>query len=237
MNLLRNFLYALIALMSLLLSALGAEPTWSWTAPEPPLPETWYWDYGWDSTSNGPLPASEFAQREPSTAIRLAQRQSAPLPPGLPERQAPEAQSLLNGLSVSPYYTVGFQDFNGKAHGGAGLDVGLNLSKTIQIVGFAESDSFEGIFVDRFGGGVQLTGRLGSWLKPFARLSVGYSNVASGGLGKDEVFIRPQFGGIVDVWKYRNWHASITGSWGLDVDTQGNAAQRLFGGIVLGTSF
>jgi len=25
---------------------------WSWTAPEPPLPNTQYVDYGWDSTSN-----------------------------------------------------------------------------------------------------------------------------------------------------------------------------------------
>lgn len=146
-------------------------------------------------------------------------------------------ESMINGISVSPYYTVGFADFNGKATSGAGLDVGLNLSKTVQVVSFAESDNADGSLVDRFGLGVQLTGKLGKWLKPFARLSAGYSFEGSSGLEEDRIFLRPQFGAILDMWKYKAWHASLTASWALDVDTEGNAAQRIFGGIVLGTSF
>ncbi len=256
MSLLRNFLYATIALLSALLAALGQENNWSWTAPDPPLPDTWYWDYGWDSTSNGIAPAEGLARRE--AAARPAQaplarckaaprddsgaRQSAATDSGVLTNAATEgahqsaATSLVNGISVSPYYTVGFEDFNGKATSGVGLDVGLNLSKTVQVVSFVESDDVEGSFVDRFGLGLQLTGKLGRWLKPFARLSVGY-NFEGAGLREDKLFVRPQFGAILDVWKYKSWHASLTGSWALDVDTDGNAAQRLFGGIVLGTSF
>jgi len=153
----------------------------------------------------------------------------------------PESQSLVNGISVSPYYTVGFEKFDGHATGGAGLDVGINVSKTVQIVSFAESDDMQASFVDRFGLGVQLTGKLGQWLKPFARLSGGYAFQDSSGIQEGSFFIRPQFGAIIDVWKYKNWHASVTGSWGLDVQANhegsGTASQRIFGGFVVGTSF
>lgn len=153
------------------------------------------------------------------------------------EAKAPAAsQSMINGISVSPYYTVGFAQFDEKATGGAGLDIGLNLSKSVQLVSFAESDDAQGSFVDRFGLGVQLTGKLGKWLKPFGRLSGGYTFESSAGL-EERLFIRPQFGAVIDIWRKGDWHASLTGSWGLDVDTSGNAAQRIFGGLVVGTSF
>lgn len=168
------------------------------------------------------------------TAFYACAAETPPVSGIKPESQS---QSLINGISVSPYYTLGFSKFDGKATGGAGLDVGLNLSKTIQVVGFAESDDVEGNFVDRFGLGVQLTGKLGRWLKPFARLSGGYNFEGSAGLKEDTIFLRPQFGGIIDIWHYKNWHFSATASWGLDVDTAGNAAQRIFGGAVIGTSF
>src|SRR5206468_4001926 len=78
--------------------------------------------------------------------------------------------SLINDILVSPYYTVAFADFNGKATSGVGLDVGLGLSKTIQAVSFVEtSDTKEGAAIDRFGAGVQMTGKLGKWLHPYGR--------------------------------------------------------------------
>jgi len=137
--------------------------------------------------------------------------------------------SMFNAISVSPYYTVGFKDFDGKGKDGAGVDIGLSLSKSVALVGFAESDDTHGTFIDRIGGGVQLSGKLGKWLKPFGRLSGGWTD--------DSFFVRPQFGASIDVWKYKNWHASLTGSWALDVFTDGSASQRVFGGLVLGTSF
>jgi len=144
---------------------------------------------------------------------------------------APEAPkpSMLAAISVSPYYTVGFTEFDGKGKDGAGLDVGLNLSKTVAIVAFGESDDTHGTFIDRIGGGVQLSGKLGKWLKPFGRLS--------GGWTEDSFFVRPQFGASIDIWRKGNWHAALTGSWALDVTTDGDAAQRVFGGLVIGTSF
>lgn len=64
--------------------------TSSWEAPSQVLPNTEWYDYGWDSTSNGPIPA-ELAQRR--TALRLAGRLPAPPPPPAPEvgRAAPRA--------------------------------------------------------------------------------------------------------------------------------------------------
>lgn len=148
-----------------------------------------------------------------------------------------KSPSMINGISVSPYYTVGFADFNGKATSGMGLDIGLNLSKTVQAVTFLETDDPDGSFVDRFGLGLQMTGKLGRWLKPYARLSGGHVFESKGNLDEDSFFVRPEFGAILDVWRYKDWHVSIDASWGLDVDTKGNADQRLKAGLVFGTSF
>jgi hypothetical protein len=153
---------------------------------------------------------------------------SAEVVPGIVEESSKPA-TMLAAVSVSPYYTVGFKDFDGKGKDGAGLDVGLNLSKTVAVVAFAESDDVSGTFIDRIGGGLQLSGKLGKFLKPFGRLSGGWTS--------DTFFVRPQFGASIDLWRKGNWHAAITGSWGLDVDTDGNAAQRIFGGLTVGTSF
>lgn len=147
-----------------------------------------------------------------------------------------KSTSFVNGISVSPYATIAFENFDGRERTGAGVDVGLNLSKTIQFVTFGESDNTADSTIDRVGGGLQITGQLGKWLRPFARFSVGYS-FDKGVLEKDVVFLRPQFGANIDIWQHKSWHASLAGSWALDVDTKGNSAQRLFGGLVLGTSF
>lgn len=148
-----------------------------------------------------------------------------------------ESTSMVNGISVSPYYTLGLANFDGEAKSGVGLDIGLNLSKTVQVVSFVETDDTEHNFVDRFGLGLQMTGRLGKWLKPYARLSGGHVFDSSTGLAEDSFFLRPEFGGIIDLWRKGNWHVSVDASWGLDVDTKGNADQRLKAGLVFGTSF
>jgi len=54
-NIIRNCLYALLITA---VAALSSECEWSWTAPEPPLPNTEYWFYSWDSTSNGIPPVA-----------------------------------------------------------------------------------------------------------------------------------------------------------------------------------
>ncbi len=135
---------------------------------------------------------------------------------------------IIKGLSVSPYYTVGFADFNGKATSGGGVDIGLGLSKTIQFVSFLETDKpQEDAAIDRFGAGIQMTGKLGKWLKPYGRFSVGYAVDGFSGLAHDEIFLRPEFGASIDVYREKNYSVSLTGAWCLDVDTDGHAAQRL----------
>jgi len=143
----------------------------------------------------------------------------------------------VNRISVSPYATVAFEDFDKGATGGVGVDVGVALSKTVSLVSFAEFDDVSGATFDRAGLGVRVTGRLTKALSVFGQMSGGYSFSDSAGLARESWFIRPQFGATVDFWRYHDWHAGVTGSWGLDVDLDGHTAQRLFGGLALGTSF
>ena len=150
----------------------------------------------------------------------------------VPAGVKPESQSLINGVSVSPYYTVGFSDFNGKATSGVGLDLGLGLSKTIKAVSFVEtSDTQHDAFIDRFGAGVQMTGKLGRWLHPYGRFAVAYSLDESSGLSHDEIFLRSEFGASIDVYREKTYSVGLRASWGLDVDTDGHAAQRLKAGL------
>lgn len=144
---------------------------------------------------------------------------------------AAEPQSLFNSVSVSPYYTVGFENFNGKAKGGAGLDVGLGLSPTMSVVSFIETSDTDDAWIDRFGAGVQMTGKLGKWLKPYGRFSVGYALDGSSGLSNDKLFLRPEFGTTIDVYHHKKASVSVLGAWALDVDTDGHAAQRLKAGL------
>lgn len=142
----------------------------------------------------------------------------------------PEPKSYLNGLSVSPYVTVAFQEFDGKAREGAGLDVQLPLSKTVSFVSFAESDTSHQSAIDRAGAGLQLAGKLGR-LRPFARMGAGYTFDAGSGLDANEFFLRPQFGAALPFYTNGNFEAGLTASWALDVSMDGNTAQRLFGGL------
>lgn len=144
----------------------------------------------------------------------------------------PETPSPFSTITVSPYYTVAFENFNGRAKSGFGLDLGVGLSKTVQIVGFAEtSDTQEDVWIDRVGAGAQVTGKLGKYLKPYGRFSVGYALDGSSGMARDEWFLRPEFGVLVDVFHYERTTVSLAGAWALDVDMNGNAAQRLKAGL------
>lgn len=146
-------------------------------------------------------------------------------------------KSWVNSVSVSPYATVAFSDFDGDQQGGLGMAVGVGLSKAVSLVSFAESDDTDGSFLDRSGLGLRVTGRVTKSLSLFGQMSGGYSFSRSAGLDENEWFIRPQFGATLDFWRYKNWHAGLTASWGLDVDLDGHVAQRLFGGLAIGTSF
>lgn len=231
----------LLMLVALLATSLNCSAAWvtpdplypsplmEWTAPNPALPDTEWYDYGEGSTSNGPTPAGQFAAAPRQTgAIRAVAN-----PPTAP----PPSKSWVNSISVSPYATVAFEDFDKGATGGVGLDVGIGISKTVSLVAFGEADDVDGSFVDRAGLGLRVTGRLTKAVSIFGQMSGGYSFSDSAGLGRDDWFIRPQFGGSLDFWRKGNAHVGLTGSWGLDVDLDGHTAQRLFGGLVAGTSF
>lgn len=242
MNTLRNFLYALLGLLTLAVAAMSQTQEREWVAPEPPLPGTRWYDYGWDSTSNGPVSAEELAEHANAKApIRLAQGRSAPTePPALPKPPTPRtttSKSWVNSVSVSPYATVAFSDFDGDQQGGLGLNVGVGLSKTVSLVNFTEYDDTDGSFVDRAGLGLRVTGRLTKAVSLFGQMSGAYSFSRSAGLDEDEWFLRPQFGATLDFWRWKTWHAGLTASWGLDVDLDGHVSQRLFGGLAVGSSF
>lgn len=236
-------------LFALSISAQGPTPPFNvrpgleWIAPDPPLPGTRWYDYGWDSSSNGPVSPYEALAKDAQTRapMRLAQGRPtpAPEPPTLPTPAArtSTSKSWVNSVSVSPYATVAFSDFDGDQQGGLGLNVGVGLSKAVSLVNFTEADDTDGPFVDRAGLGLRVTGRLTKAVSIFGQMSGGYSFSQSAGLGEDEWFIRPQFGATLDFWRWKAWHAGLTASWGLDVDLDGHTSQRLFGGLAIGTSF
>ena len=144
---------------------------------------------------------------------------------------APETPNgVLTGFSVSPYYTVAFQDFDGNSREGAGLEFALPLSKTVSIVTYAESDSWQHAAIDRAGLGLQLTGKLGR-LKPFGRLGFGYTWDAGSGIAENAFYLRPQFGTTLPFYTKGNFEAGLTASWALDVSMEGRTSQRLFGGL------
>ena len=151
---------------------------------------------------------------------------------------AEPSASLVNDISVSPYYTVGFRNFNGAAESGAGLDVGLGLSKTISAVSFIEtSDTKDSAVLDRFGAGVQMQGKLGKWLRPYGRFSVGYALDESSGVGRNELFLRPEFGADLDIYHHREYSVSLRAAWAVDIgidkheDSDRHLAQRLKAGL------
>lgn len=215
--------------------------TWSWTAPDPPLPDTTWYDYGEGSTSNGPVPAGMVMAQATKAKAQAPTRAGT-------EAQLPvttAAESWVNRVSVSPYATVAFADFDGDQVGGAGLEVGVGISRAVSLVGFGESDDTEHEFIDRAGLGLRVTGRVTKALSVFGQMSGGFAfdespsvgQDESPSVGQDEWFLRPEFGATVDFWRKGNAHVGAEASWGMDVGLDGRTAQRLRGGLVAGTSF
>ena len=110
------FRFSLTGLLTLSLTAfLAAQDccNWptnrTWTAPEPALPGTEYWFYGWDSTSNGIPPAEVFAAQRAAHRARL--QAMAPLPP--PPRKTvsqsvskPVSENRKDPLTGSPAHPL-----------------------------------------------------------------------------------------------------------------------------------
>lgn len=180
---------------------------------------------------DGVKPPTQVAFLPESDPKVAGPKKSAPKPEIVPGVVA-ETQYKSANISISPYYTVAFENFNGKAKSGFGLEGCLALSKTISLVGFGEtSDTQEDAWIDRLGAGVQMTGKLGKYLRPYGRFSVGYALDGSSGMRADEWFLRPEFGALIDVFHYEKTTVSLTGAWALDVDMNGKAAQRLKAGL------
>jgi hypothetical protein len=75
--------FFLLCILGGLCASARAQADFDWVAPQPPLPDTVYWDYGWDSTSNGIPPSLEFLQSERVARVRVFKAPPA-LPPALP---------------------------------------------------------------------------------------------------------------------------------------------------------
>jgi hypothetical protein len=156
------------------------------------------------------------------------------------EPKAEVKGSYLSDISISPYGTVAFENFDGKARTGAGMELALGASRTVSFVGFGESDNVADSFVDRAGIGLRVTGSLGPRFHPFAGLLGGYIFDESTELqqrGSEPWFLRPQFGVGIDLASYRGWTTSLKASWGLDVTMDGDSQQRLTGFLSLEKSF
>lgn len=153
---------------------------------------------------------------------------------GVPKTE--EKGSYFADLSVSPYATVAFPRFDGKARTGAGVELGVGASRTVSFVAFGEGDKVQHSFVDRAGLGFRVTGNLGPRFHPFTGLFGGYAFDETVGADSSEPwFFRPQFGVGIDLYKSRSFNVQAKAAWGLDVTTDGHSQQRLTG--FLGFSF
>jgi len=154
----------------------------------------------------------------------------------LGEPKAGVKGSYLSDISVSPYGTVAFNRFDGKARTGAGVELAIGASRTVSLVAFGESDNVDHYLVDRAGLGLRVTGSLGPRFHPFAGLLGGYKfdNIEN---PSEPWFLRPQFGVGIDLAKYHGWEIQLKAAWGLDVTTDGNSQQRLTGFLTLGRQF
>jgi len=154
----------------------------------------------------------------------------------LGEPKAGVKGSYLSDISVSPYGTVAFNRFDGKARTGAGVELAIGASRTVSLVAFGESDNVNHYLVDRAGLGLRVTGSLGPRFHPFAGLLGGYKfdNIEN---PSEPWFLRPQFGVGIDLANYRGWEIQLKAAWGLDVTTDGNSQQRLTGFLTLGKMF
>lgn len=155
----------------------------------------------------------------------LAAEPNAPVAP-----EPPAKHSVFSDISVSPYGTVAFHDFDGKSRTGWGVEAGLPLSKSVSAFAFTETDNTAHSTFDRTGAGIRVTGRLTKSVSLFGGMGVGYS-FDGGVTGADDWFLRPQFGAALDLYKSKLVDVDLVGSWGLDVDKNGNSAQRLSAGL------
>lgn len=235
--------YSLIASLLLVLSA-GAQSvnwdTWSWSAPEPALANTQWWDYGWDSSSNGPIPA-ELARRR--SELRMANRLPSPAPPALPGQSVSRP---VNGKidEADPPKKVGIA-YNEPKPGRVYVDSFLSL----RTPNFLDADYGYGIGVgyqvnkywsgeirvlhhglDADGSAIQdLGGRLVARM-PFEFLAPYTFLGASFDLENDAWHLEP--GGGIELGVHQSLKGlSIFGEAGLDADLHGRSGYKFTSGI------
>lgn len=196
MNLIRNFLYAVLALLSAALAARSAEPpfdsvnwtTWTWTAPEPALPSTEWYDYGWDSTSNGPVPA-ELGQRAARRAVpgtiqvaslrggqvapgagagtQGTQGTKAPPAPPAVAAAADEAPYRAGQFTVSPFTAWSTPNLKlDRVRQHAGLSLGYHVARNIEVSAEVGADDTDERAIDQLG--AHGRGYLPLWKSGFA---------------------------------------------------------------------
>lgn len=258
MNTLRNFLYAVLALLTAALGALSAEPPfdsvnwndWSWTAPEPPLPNTEWYDYGWDSTSNGPTPA-DLGQRGargivPGT-IRLASLNppAPPLPPGLlamadtgkkaeapkPAAEAPAAKLTAPKPNVGKVYADTFLSLRTPDFNRGDYLYGIGVGYQVtKHWAFDVRASHHGL--DAAGSAIQdLGGRLVARM-PFEFLAPYTFLGGSFDLESDSWHLQP--GGGIELGVSRSLKGlSVFAEGGLDADLKGRSGYLFTGGLRL----
>jgi len=136
-------------------------------------------------------------------------------------------------VDLSVYSTLSFDSLAGKGAAGTGLELAAGLSSSVKAFGFAEADDLDHSAIDRFGGGLRIVGRLGAHLKPFAEIGAGYDTE------REATFVRPGAGVALPIYAQKSGNgrgvsAALFAKWNLDVNTKGQAGQRISGGLTLG---
>jgi len=146
---------------------------------------------------------------------------------------APAKADTIPPLDLSVYSTLSFDSLAGKGAAGTGIELAAGLSSTVKAYGFGEADDLDHSAIDRFGGGLRISGRLGAHLKPFAEIGAGYDTE------REATFLRPGAGVALPIYAQKDGNgrgvsAALFAKWNLDVNTKGQAGQRISGGLTLG---
>lgn len=166
-------------------------PLWSWTAPEPPLPGTVWYDYGWDSTSNGPVPAEQVQMAQATVGRRAVMAPPLPPAPALKAPLLPTKHAMNDRVGhfySDQFLTLHTADFESEEFGyglGVGYQVNANWGADIRV-------THEGLDVDGSlvqGIGCRLVARMPfKYLSPYGFLGGSFD------LERDQWAIQPGAG-------------------------------------------
>lgn len=137
-------------------------------------------------------------------------------------------------IGLEPYGTISWAGIDGQADLGAGANLRLGITKNLSVVGFGESDDYDGLTVERLGAGLRYTANLGNRVSLDAGVGGAYD------IANDRAFLRLPLGANLYAVKGKDIDAGLRVQYAFDITSRGHngtSTGRLFAGPVLNLRF